>query len=285
MIERKDVDQPMWRKKVDSTLLQRSETPIPQWLWGIWDIERLFEGVAGKSDPYSKVTLLYGKKEYVGRISKRKRLNGVKYLLVMDESLKHELRDTYLMTYMRSIEAELSIEKNNRDVEEEISFWEFLDIEFDSARKTFLLTSHYTIKPQFPKLFSSLIKSAPLRAVGERVLEKKAKTIYKQDWKPRSMYKAELGAENVIYMLLDTKKKLLYVGEAIDLKRRFDSGHPDIKDWDYYKYNVLSSELAEFRLAIERMVIRDMASLLDNKENITNIRISEYALANRKIDR
>jgi hypothetical protein len=40
--------------------------------------------------------------------------------------------------------------------------------------------------------------------------------IEKQDWRPRSMYEMELGAENVIYMLVDEKAKLLYAGSAGD---------------------------------------------------------------------
>ena len=108
--------------------------------------------------------------------------------------------------------------------------------------------------------------------------------IHKQDWKPRSEYKLEIGASNVIYMLLDTENKLLYVGEANLLIPRFNNGHLDIKNWDYYKYNVLPPELGKYRLAIERMLIRDLAAILDNKQGIKTISISDYSLANRKID-
>ena len=53
------------------------------------------------------------------------------------------------------------------------------------------------------------------------------------------MYDTELGAENVIYTLIDEKAKLVYVGEAANLIRRFKAGHPDIKDWDFYRYDQL----------------------------------------------
>ena len=85
-------------------------------------------------------------------------------------------------------------------------------------------------------------------------------------------------------MLLDTENKLLYVGEANLLIPRFNNGHLDIKNWDYYKYNVLPPELGKYRLAIERMLIRDLAAILDNKQGIKTISISDYSLANRKID-
>ncbi len=44
--------------------------------------------------------------------------------------------------------------------------------------------------------------------------------------KSHSEYKNEIGAENVIYTLLDTKNKLIYIGEAKKLSSRFDRDHP-----------------------------------------------------------
>ena len=69
------------------------------------------------------------------------------------------------------------------------------------------------------------------------------------------------------------------------LVRRFDAGHPDIPNWDYYKYNVLPPELEKHRLTIERMAIRDLASLLENDQGIDSRNISDYKLVNRKIDK
>ena len=39
-------------------------------------------------------------------------------------------------------------------------------------------------------------------------------------------------------------------------------------DRDYFRYNVLPAELAPFRVALERMLIRDFASVLKNKKEI-----------------
>ena len=67
--------------------------------------------------------------------------------------------------------------------------------------------------------------------------------------------------------------------------KRFDLGHPDIKDWDYYRYNVLPKELELHRVTIERMAIRDLAALLENKQDIVSSGILKYKLTNRKIDK
>jgi hypothetical protein len=98
------------------------------------------------------------------------------------------------------------------------------------------------------------------------------------------MYETELGAHNVIYMLIDEKAKLIYVGEAEDLIRRFNAGHSEIKDWEFYRYDQLPAMPKQQRVALERMFIRAFASVLENKRNIPTRLISDYRLANRKID-
>jgi hypothetical protein len=284
MIERADVDHPMWRKKVDGTLLREGWTPIPKWLWEIWAIENLFGSVLSKKARDAQVSIAYNGSSYTGQVARVKSNDSYRYRLYIERELKETLSEVFLMTYMRVIESEITLDKNHRQIEDEISFWEFLDIEFDSKQKEFKLSAHFTVKPQFPNLFSRLIKSAPLKAVSADVLDKNSTKIHKQEWKPRAAYKSEIGAENVIYMLLDKTNKLIYVGEANNLVKRLTNGHPDITDWDYYKYNVLPPALVDYRLAIERMTIRDMAALLANKQGIPYIAISNYSLANRKID-
>lgn len=285
MLERSDIEFPIWRKKVDATLLKDGETPIPKWLWDVWSIEQIFGHVTTKKDDDSHVKVLINNNVYSGNVTKVKKPNGYGFKLSVSNELTDTLDDIYLMSYMRMLEYSLQTDKTYHQVEEDISFWEFIDIEFDASSKQFLLKAHYTIKPQFPMLFERLIKSAPLKSVSDSILEKETGRIHKQNWQPREQYKLEIGATNVVYMLLDSQKKLLYVGEATDLIKRFDNGHPDIREWDYYKYNVLPAELAPFRVTIERMTIRDMACLLTNKQDIPNIVISEYKLANRKIDK
>lgn len=275
----------MWRKKVDATLLKDGETPIPAWVCQIWDIEKLFGTVRSKKDNQAEVDVRFKGKVYSGFVTKRKRQKGFGFRLSFNQSLTDELSDTFVMTYMRAIEAEISTDKNHNQIEDEISFWELLDMEFDYKSKMFLLTAHYTVKPQFPELFKKLISSAPLKVVRQKAFDETKISIQKQDWQPRDLYRTEVGAENVIYTLIDTKKKLLYVGETVNLVKRFNEGHADIKDWDHYKYSVLPPELAGFRVDIERMLIRDMAAILSNKQNIPAIQISDYKLANRKIDK
>ena len=188
--------------------------------------------------------------------------------------------------YLRDIEGRLrKTNKIKSDIEEEIPFWEFLDIEFNDKAKQFIFTPHYIQKPEFTELFKRLAHSPPLKKIHDELLGKDDLRIYKQDWKPREEFETELGAVNVIYTLLDTKKKYLYVGEAENLIKRLSSGHKTIPGWDYYRYNNLPKSLAPHRVALERMIIKDYAALLNNKKGIESKNISKYQLVNDKIDK
>jgi len=270
---------------MDASLLKDGTTPIPIWLQGIWNIEKVFGSATSIKDPDSLVIMEFERKKYIGHVTKVIRKGGFRYRLSLNSDLKKALNERFLMSSMRAIEAALTQGKNNRDIEKEISFWEFVDIEFDSLNKQFLLTAHYIHQPQFPQLFSRLAGSASMKAIQDEIAGKDNARIQKLGWKPRSEYKNEIGAENVIYTLIDTVNKLIYVGEAAKMTPRFNQGHADIKDWDFYKFNVLPSNLEQHRVTIERMSIRDLATLLNNKQGIGSIEFSDYRLANRKIDR
>lgn len=116
-------------------------------------------------------------------------------------------------------------------------------------------------------------------------LEKKPPfRIYKNRWRHRAELEFEVGAYNVLYTLIDTKNKLVYIGEASNLVERLRQDHPSIPKWDYFRYNALPDEIVTRRKTLEKMIIRDFASVLENKGKIDFIKISDYRLANDKID-
>ena len=284
MIERSDISSPMWRKKVDASLLQEGSTPIPNWLVATWNITKFFDEVRSKKSPDAVVTVFFKSKKCEGKVVKVKRPGGYRYRLYFDQEHIDLLRKTFLMTYMRTLEGALTENQNRNDIEETIPFWEFIDIEFNIESREVHLTGHYTQKAWFPELFKRLVNSAPVRAIQDEITGKKSSRIQKLGWKPREQFNKEISVVNVIYTLIDTSNKLIYIGEAIDLVRRFNSGHKEIPEWDFYKFNLLPQELAEHRLTIERMSIRDMAAFLENKSEIGTFSISDYKLANKKID-
>lgn len=281
--ERSDVSFPIWRKKVDTTLLKNACTPLPSWVMEIWDIKSQFGDVSSKKEAKAVVTITFKQKKYTGFVVKSKRKNGSLYRLFLNQDLCEELKKIYVMSYIRSIEGHLREGKNyDRDVEKEIPFWEFIDIEYDKVNLIFHFNAYYTQEPVFPELFKSLVRSTVLKQFeSDNDIE-----FVKSDWLPRSKSAEQINANNIIYYLIDTENKLFYVGEADKMHRRFEQGHAVISNWNYFRYDILPEGFSKKqRVSLERMLIRCFAAIMSNHKGIDSMNISEYKLANSKIDR
>ena len=284
-LERSNVDFPLWRKKVDKSLFEHSGTTIPIWACEMWKLASLYSDVSSRRDPKAKTKIRFEKNYYEGWVTTAKHgRSSPAYRLWFDDSLSLELKHTYVMSYIRSLETSLSAEKI-ADVENSIPFWEFLDIEFNHKENVFVFVSYYKQQPSFPNLFSRLITSPAISRIDDELSGKSVKRIHKQDWKPRNELEFEIGAHNVIYTLVDTDNKLLYVGEAIDLVKRLSQNYPSIPNWNYFRYDVLPDVLADYRNTLERMMIRSYATIFENKKGVSSLSLSDYRLANEKIDK
>jgi len=286
-LERSNVSHPLWRKKVDSSLFEYSGTTIPNWACKMWKIQEGFSNCISKKDLASQVQVEFKRERYDGWVTTAK--EGRKtpaFRLWYSEELTDKLKDVFLMSFVRHLEDRLRklgrIERRN--IEDEIPFWEFLDVEYDSTARLFHFEAYYVHKPVFPELFKRFIESPILHKIDDELSEKPPFRIYKNKWRPRKEMEFELGASNVLYTLIDTKNKLIYIGEASKLIDRLRQHHPTIPEWDYFRYNVLPDEIAPHRKTLERMAIRDLASVLENTADVESIMISEFRLANDKVD-
>ena len=281
----------MWRKKVDNSLFRHNGTVIPKWMVSIWGLEDYFPDVHGKlgrRDPNSATSITFNNVSYKANLTCtfRELRQDKTHRLWQSEELTDELKSVFVMSHMRDIEASLRERSEQGNIEKQIPFWEFVDIEFDSESRGFIYTAHYTQEPMFPQLFSNLAGSPALKVIEDRIEDKDTFRIHKQNWRPRTNLESEIGANNVIYTLLDINNKLIYVGEAKDIRKRLRNRYPSIPNWTHYRYDVLPSDTPDdMRVSIERMVIRSYASLLQNKSGIDTKDISSYSLANDKIDR
>ncbi len=218
--ERSNIEFPLWRKKVDKSLFEHKGTTVPLWACKMWGLPNYFQSVTSKKDDKAAVKIQYRNKSYRGWVTTAKQgRSSPAYRLWFEDSLAHELKYTFLMSYMRSLEQDLTVTKQN-DIEVEIPFWEFLDIEFNQSKKEFIFVAYYTQEASFPNLFERLISSPVISKIADEFEHKKEARIYKQNWKPREELEYEIGALNVIYMLIDTEHKLLYIGEAQDLIKK-----------------------------------------------------------------
>jgi len=286
-LERSNVSYPLWRKKVDSSLFRQNGTTIPNWACRMWRIQDDFSSCTSRKDPSSRVQIEFRREKFDGwvTIAKEGRKTPA-YRLWYSDQLAFKLKDVFLMSFVRDIEDRLRRAKGDKEtsIEDEIPFWEFLDIEYSREARLFLFEAYYIQKPPFSELFSRFVESPVLHKIDDELSEKPPFRIYKTRWRPRAELEFELGANNVLYTLIDTKNKLVYIGEASNLVDRLRQDHPLIPGWDYFRYNVLPDEIAPHRKTLERMIIRDFASVLESKADVDSIRISEYRLANEKID-
>lgn len=103
--ERSDVEFPLWRKKVDSSLFTHNGTTIPAWACSMWNVPTLFSKVLSKKNPESQITITFHHKNYPGWITEsRKGLKTPQYRLWFDDELSIQLKHAFLMSHMRALE-------------------------------------------------------------------------------------------------------------------------------------------------------------------------------------
>src|SRR5271166_5369662 len=203
-LERSNVEFPIWRKKVDRSLFEYNGTAIPAWACRMWNLMPIYGEVTSQKDTCCSAKIIFERNTHAGRVTTRRQGRANPSLVLwFDDNLCLRLKRTFLMSYMRSLEGML---KADGDIEQEIPFWEFLDIEFDEQNRTFHFAAYYTVSPSFPNLFQRLIGSPSLAVVQDELAGKGEARIHKQDWKPRIELEFEVGAKNVIYTLLDTEE-------------------------------------------------------------------------------
>jgi hypothetical protein len=284
-LERSNINFPMWRKKVDSSLLSSGESPIPKFLWEQWDIEELFNNSKSRKDELGIVSVSFKKKTYSGSVY---RMKSGQFRFIFEKPLRDKLKETYVMSYMRYVEDKLRSEKSEYQgmrIEDEIPFWEFLDLEFDAANKAFYLDAHYVQKPNYFELFKEIVNSHILLEIEEMLSSKEGLRIIKEKWKTKESLKSQIDAKNVIYYLIDNNSKKFYIGEAESLVNRLIGHRKEIPNWTHYRFDSLPNGLTkQQRVAIERLMIRAFASFLPNSKGIDSMGISEYNITNKKID-
>lgn len=285
--ERSDVKFPLWRKKVNSSLFRKAHTPIPNWCAKIWDIDKTFGDNTSRKSSNAHIEIKFEKEIFSGWITYSFNKDTT-YQLFLSKEFVERLKDVFIMSYMRSLEYRLrkvkKEEYEDRDIEQEVSFWEFLDLEFDSITKILNCKAHYTQKPIFPELFKQLVRSHILKDMENQLLNKGEFKFIKENWWPRSELSVLLERKNIIYYLIDTQKKQFYIGEAEHTKR-ITPNRKEIPGWDFFRIDCLPEWLTKNqRVELERLIIRSYASILKNNKNIPSKEISDYSLVNKKID-
>jgi len=92
-LERSNVDHPLWRKKVDSSLFAYKGTTIPTWACNMWNIQSIFKGSNSKKLKSSEVKIKFNKKLYSGWVTEAKEGRKTSaYRLWFEEDLLFHLK-------------------------------------------------------------------------------------------------------------------------------------------------------------------------------------------------
>jgi hypothetical protein len=104
-LERSDVEFAIWRKKVDKSLFEHNGTTIPEWACQMWTLPSLFGGINSRKHPGAAAGLTFQGKTYAAWVTTSPHGRGSPaFRLWFDPALSYELKQSFLMSYMRSLE-------------------------------------------------------------------------------------------------------------------------------------------------------------------------------------
>lgn len=169
IFERSDIQFPMWRKKVDRSLLQQGVTPLPAWVASMWGIDVDFRGVESKKVKDASVSVLVtgipsADVAWVTSLSKGR--TSPLYRLFVGDVAKTWLRRSFRMSYLRALKSVL-LDGNDANAEDETSFWEFVDIEYDRCSRLFYLVAHYNKQALCPNAPTRIFEGCPIEGLSE----------------------------------------------------------------------------------------------------------------------
>lgn len=153
----------MWRKKVDGTLLHQG-TPIPGWVCEMWGITRDFSHCVSIKLEDSRVYISFEGQIFDGHITCSKRKSTDLYRLWYEFELGQLLQRVFVMSHLRDLEKRFR-KVTSDQIESEIPFWEFIDIEYEVEEKRFYFDAYYKQKSMFPNVFNEIAKASILQEI------------------------------------------------------------------------------------------------------------------------
>ena len=90
------------------------------------------------------------------------------------------------MSFARDIENRLRKSRgiSESNIEDEIPFWEFLDIEYEREKKKFYFEAYYIQKPAFSELFKRFIESPVLHKIDDELSKNRPSESIRQNGNP-----------------------------------------------------------------------------------------------------
>lgn len=267
-------------KKVDRSTLA----------WGITIPKHLYKdfqaGKPLKLGTSRHINILWDRKKYSAKLN-HSATGHQKYLQIRydtNQDLLKKLRKTFIQSYviLKSQKELFDATEEGRQFRSQLSGGQqevFIVQPIDPETVKFVV--FIQIRNEWNALFQRLADENVFSWLFDN--EKKYLVSRSTDWIRVRDFNKHKHANNVIYYLAHTKKKLLYIGKAETLGTRVRPGrhHQNmLADWDLFRYDVIKPEFSNILERLEDHTIRAFASILRNDKDYSSLHLSSYKLVN-----
>jgi hypothetical protein len=270
-------------KKVDRSMMDWGFT-VPQ-----DHISDFLAGVSLRLGKSRSIQIIWDKKEYFAKLSyiNRKKASPV-YQIRWDNNkeLLKKVRKTFIQSYviLKSQKELFDIEKKEKKhfrTQLEGGQQEVIAFQPISSKKI-KAEVFIRINNEWNTLFQRLADENVFGWIFDKT-NKKYLVQRSTNWIRVADFKKHQNVLNVIYYLVNIKKKLLYIGKAEVLGKRVKPGrrHQNMpRGWNFFKYDIIKPEFANVLERIEDHTIRSFASILKNDKGYPSLNIGNYKLVN-----
>ena len=267
-------------KKIDRSSLE----------WGITIPGKLVDGfLAGRKLPLGtsrEVDIKWDRKYYKVRL-KHSSTRGNHYYQISYSSnidLLKKLRKTFIQSYIilksqkelfDTVEDQKQFRSKLTGGQQEVLIFQPIDYQ------TIEVSVFIKIESPWDALFQRLADNNVFGWIFD--MDKKYLISRSTDWIKAKDFNKHKNAPCVVYYLVNTKRKLIYIGKAELLGNRVKPGKKHQKmpgDWDYFRYDIIKPEYSSLIERIEDHTIRAFASFLHNDQDYPSLNISSYQIVN-----
>jgi hypothetical protein len=233
-----------------------------------------------------EIIIVWDKKSYKGRFihsaNKQSDYYGIRY--DQDPDLLKKLRKTFIQSYviLKSQKELFDSKEKMKQFRSKLSGGQqevliLQPVDFKSIQfKVFIRIEH-----EWNSLFERLAENNVFGWLFDK--NKKYLITRSTNWIKVKDFNIHRDQTGVIYYLVNTKRKLIYIGKAENLGKRVRPGinHQKMpEDWDYFKYDVIKPDYLDLLERIEDHTIRSFASFFNNNTDYPSLNLGSYTLVN-----
>ncbi|GKU24338.1 hypothetical protein CFOLD11_11640 [Clostridium folliculivorans] len=266
-------------KKIDKSVLESGKITIPD-----DEINLLLDVSKMNVGESIDLILQFNNRKYKGKIAYKNR-NSKKnkgkpyYQLTYELGLTKELKKEFIQTFLAIETEKISCNESEKyhitsdNINREV-------VKFQAKHENLITVSPFLkIGTEYDRLFQKIIEMNLLDL--DKNDKEKDIISYSSTWIPISDLNKHKEVKNVVYYLVDTINKEVYIGSAHNLGKRVKPNREEIPGWNIFKYEVINPKYTGLLVKIEYHSIRAFASFLDNVGGESSLGISEYKLNNK----